>query len=72
LNTETMARDAILRAAEVCRTVGLSRATIYRAMKAGTFPQAIPLSGCAVGWLRSEVEAWITERVRAREARMAA
>ena len=72
LDTETMTRDAILRMAEVTRAVGLARATVYRMMKAGTFPQAIPLSGCAVGWLRSEIEAWITARVQAREARMSA
>jgi prophage regulatory protein len=67
----TTTRDAILRMAEVTRAVGLARATVYRMMKTGTFPQAIPLSGSAVGWLRSEVEAWIAERVNARNARQA-
>ena len=72
MDSNTTTRDAILRMAEVTRAVGLARATVYRMMKAGTFPQAIPLSGCAVGWLRSEVEAWITERVNARNAQAAA
>lgn len=72
MTADTTTRDAILRMAEVTRAVGLARATVYRMMHAGTFPQSIPLSGCAVGWLRSEIEAWITARVQAREARMAA
>lgn len=72
MDSNTTTRDAILRMAEVTRAVGLARATVYRMMKAGTFPQAIPLSGCAVGWLRSEIEAWIIGRVRSRDARMVA
>ena len=71
MDSNTTTRDAILRMAEVTRAVGLGRATVYRMMKAGTFPQAIPLSGCAVGWLRSEVEGWIAERVSARNAHQA-
>jgi len=72
VTTDTITRDAILRTSEVTRTAGLSRATLYRKMAAGTFPRSIPLTDTAVGWLASEVNAWIAERVRARDARIAA
>lgn len=62
---------AILRMAEVTRTVGLARATVYRMMQRGEFPASVPLSGCAVGWLRSEIESWIASRVEARNAHYA-
>jgi prophage regulatory protein len=68
----TTAGPALLRMAEVTRTVGLSRATIYRLMERGQFPRAVTLTGSAVAWVRAEVEAWIAERVNARDTRAAA
>jgi len=58
----------IIRMREVLRMVGLSRATIYKRIKQGTFPAAVPLGDVAVGWLRAEVEQWITEQVSRRDA----
>ncbi len=58
----------IIRMREVLRMVGLSRSTIYKRMDKGTFPAAVPLGEVAVGWLRSEVEQWITERIGERNA----
>ena len=63
---------ALLRMREVTRTVGLSRATIYRLMGRGEFPRAVTLTGSAVAWVQTEVDAWIAERVHARDARRAA
>ena len=54
----------ILRLRDVIRVVGLSRPTVYRMVKAGTFPAQVQLSAATVGWLRSEVEQWINERQR--------
>lgn len=62
----------IVRMREVLRMVGLSRATIYKRIKQGKFPAAVPLGDVAVGWLRSEVEQWITEQVSRRDALAAA
>lgn len=67
-----MTGGALLRMAEVTRTVGLSRATIYRLMDRGEFPRAVPLTGSAVAWVQAEVEAWVAARIAARDARMAA
>lgn len=61
--TTTIA-PAILRLRDVTHMVGLSRPTVYRMVKAGTFPAQVQLSTAAVGWLRSEVEQWITQRTR--------
>jgi prophage regulatory protein len=61
---------AIIRLPEVLRMVGLSRPSVYRLVKAGAFPQQVKLSTAAVGWLRSEVERWIAEKVKARRSSM--
>lgn len=63
---------AILRMREVTRVTGLSKASIYRMVNAGTFPGSVPLGIKAVGWLRSDVEGWIAGRVQARDTRLAA
>ena len=53
----------ILRLPEVKRRTGLSRTTIYVRIKAGAFPKHISLGARSVGWLESEIEAWIAARV---------
>jgi len=62
--------DRIIRWPEVIRLAGLSKSTIVRKMKAGTFPRAVSLGGTgrrpAVGWHLSEVRAWLRTRARSR------
>ena len=59
-------RERFLRRPEVERITGLSRAHIYRLMKAGAFPSSIPLlSTRVVVWLASDVDAWITAQIAA-------
>ena len=58
-------RDRIMRRREVQRTTGLSRSSLYRLIAAGNFPSSIQLSANAVGWLETEVSAWIEARVAA-------
>jgi predicted DNA-binding transcriptional regulator AlpA len=41
---------------------GLARSTVWRAEKRGVFPPRRKISSRGVGWLRSEVEAWLQER----------
>lgn len=60
---------AFLRLPEVCRRVALSRSSIYAAIAAGTFPAPVRLGSNSVGWVSSEVEAWIAARIAGREAR---
>ncbi len=52
----------ILRLAEVLRSTGLSRATLYNRIAKGEFPRQVSLGGRAIGWVRGEVENWIAER----------
>lgn len=58
----------ILKINEVVQKCNLSRATIYKKVKEGTFPKQIKLSERSSGWLESEVNQWIESRVKEREA----
>lgn len=49
----------LLRIEEVINRVALSRASIYAAIKAGTFPAQKKISARAVRWQESEINAWI-------------
>ena len=52
-----------LRCREVLRRTGLSRATIYRLMARGEFPQQHQLSRGRVGWSEEEIETWLRRRL---------
>ena len=56
----------ILRLPEVVDRVGLKRASIYLRVADGSFPRQISLGARAVGWLESEIDAWLAARVSAR------
>ena len=62
----TRAPTRILRLPEVMARTGLSRTTIYRWRRAGLFPQAVPLGTRCVGFIESEIEAWLHERIAQR------
>ncbi len=63
---------AILRLPAVIERTGLSRSSIYRAMRAGTFPKSVPLGEHAIGFLAAAIDRWIAARVAARDERDAA
>ena len=54
----------ILRLTDVITMTGLSISTIYLRMVQGKFPNKINLGSRAVGWISSEVNEWIEERIR--------
>lgn len=54
--------NEIIRPRDLPRETGLSRTTIWRLEKNGTFPKRIRLSAGAVGYRRAEVEAWRESR----------
>ena len=56
---------AILRRPQVEARTGLARSTIYDRIKAGTFPAPVSLGEKAVGWVESEIDAWIAARIHA-------
>jgi prophage regulatory protein len=59
--------NAILRRKDVERITGLPRSTLYHKIDKGEFPKPIPLSARAVGWLESEINAWIKTRIQKRD-----
>jgi prophage regulatory protein len=52
-----------IRLKTVLQRTGLSRSSIYLRITQGTFPRPVSLGGRAVGWIDSEVEAWITTQI---------
>ena len=55
--------EKILRLPAVKDRTGLSRSSIYEKIAAGDFPKPISLGARAVGWLESDIDAWIDGRV---------
>ena len=53
----------ILRMPEVEARTGLSARSIRRLVARGDFPPPIRLSSRTVGWLESDVDAWLLERI---------
>ena len=54
----------ILRLPQVCERIGLSRSMIYQLEAEQRFPHRIKIGVRAVGWIESEVEAWLAHRVQ--------
>ncbi|MBT3309304.1 MAG: AlpA family transcriptional regulator [Gammaproteobacteria bacterium] len=53
----------ILRLPTVKDRTGLSRSTIYLRISEGTFPKPISLGSRAVGWIESEINEWLEQRI---------
>jgi prophage regulatory protein len=69
INANAIAAGAIriLRLPEVCQVTGLKRAMIYRLQQRQSFPQSVKITDHAVGWIDAEVQAWLEQRVAARQ-----
>lgn len=57
----------VLRLNSVVLTTGLARSTIYKLIASGEFPRPVPLTARSVGWIESEVRAWIQSKIEDRE-----
>jgi len=57
-------QDMLLTRREVERRTGLSRSTIYRKMREGTFPVPVKVSERAVRWRASDIRAYVDSRPR--------
>jgi prophage regulatory protein len=55
--------EKFLRLTEVQRRIPYSRSTIYLKVSRGEFPQPINLGARAVGWLESDIDEWIAQRI---------
>ncbi len=58
----------IIRLPKAIEKTGLSRSTIYALLSRSEFPQQIKLSTQAMGFLESEIDAWIDSRIANRNA----
>jgi prophage regulatory protein len=56
--------DQMLRAPAVMARTGLSRTTIWRRVRAGTFPAPTELGVNSVGWPASAITAWLENQPR--------
>jgi prophage regulatory protein len=54
----------LLRFADVRHRSGLSRSTIWRMERSGSFPKRVKVSVNVVAWREDEVSEWIASRVR--------
>lgn len=65
----------IIRLKEVINSTGLARSTIYKYIGDGIFPKPVSLAPAGVdvprtrgvGWIQSEIEAWILARIEERD-----
>lgn len=55
-------QDRLIRWPELHQTVALGRSTIWRMEREGTFPLRKQITQRSVGWLKSEVDAWLLSR----------
>jgi prophage regulatory protein len=51
----------ILRLKSVLERTGLSRSTLYRKLRLGTFPRQLRLSERCIGWRECDVEVWLSD-----------
>lgn len=68
---ERPVRPLIYRERVMTELTGLSRCAREAAMLAGTFPRPVALSARAVGWIASEIDAWVESRKAERDAKAA-
>ncbi|WP_211467326.1 helix-turn-helix transcriptional regulator [Collimonas silvisoli] len=54
----------ILRLGRVREITGIGRSSLYKAMKNGEFPASVSLGPRAVGWLESDIQAWLDGRIK--------
>ncbi len=64
MNIDNANKERFLRLADVKTRTGLSRSTIYLNIANGLFPRPVSLGLRSVGWLESEIDAWMMQRIQ--------
>ncbi len=60
---DNIQNEKIIRLREVLDRTGLSRSMAYALIEKEQFPRPVSLGARAVGWLSSQIDAWITSRI---------
>jgi len=58
---------AIERKPSVLQRTGMSNSTLYEEVAAGRFPRPVKIGARSVGWISTEVDAWIEQRIQQRD-----
>lgn len=53
----------VLRLPQVCKMTGLRRSTVYEMEADGRFPSRVKIGLRSVGWIESEVQSWLRDKV---------
>ena len=61
-----MTEKRIMRLPAVIHATGMSRSSIYSYARTKKFPKQIRIGDRAVGWLESEIQKWVKQRVELR------
>lgn len=56
--------QSLIRLPEVQRRTGYSKAWIYRLMAEQRFPSSIKIGTRAIAFIESEIDEWISERIK--------
>ena len=60
----------ILKLKDVLSKTGLGKTSLYKLIGLSEFPRPLSLGLRSVGWLESEVEAWIQEKIHVRDQQL--
>lgn len=63
MNTHNKINERVLRLPDVIKITGLKRSSIYKYINENAFPKPISLGARCVGWLESEINAWLQNRI---------
>jgi prophage regulatory protein len=55
--------ERILRMHQITDLTGLSKSTLYLYMKQGKFPRSIPIGERSRGFVESQVQEWINQKI---------
>ena len=58
--------NKIIKINEVAKITTLSKGSIYRLIKAGNLPKQVKLGERSSGWIESEIQDWVKQRMEAR------
>lgn len=59
----------VLRLPQVCKMTGLSRSSVYQMEADRLFPNRVKIGARSVGWIESEVQSWLRQKVESGRSR---